>query len=144
MAGAQQPLIAALMSAARRLADTHLLLVVAPFDAAQRLGKEWPHGSSRLLGESEMPEAQVVLSTGDHVPVGNLTRRWALVQRVPYVVVQHGVLTTFAPPLPHGCHLLSWTEADPNYWTCGASRVQGITTASQLLWEANQGSVMSL
>lgn len=51
-------------------------------------------------------------------------------------VVQHGLLTPFAPPLPHDCTLLAWSEADGEFWRSGRHDVEVRVVGSQLLWHA--------
>ncbi len=51
-------------------------------------------------------------------------------------VVQHGLLTPYAPPLPRDCTLLAWSEADGEFWRSGRDDVDVIVVGSQLLWQA--------
>lgn len=53
-------------------------------------------------------------------------------------VIQHGLLTPFAPPLPRDCTLLAWSEADAEFWRSGRSDVDVEVVGSQLLWFAAQ------
>lgn len=55
-------------------------------------------------------------------------------------VVQHGLVTPFAPPLPRDCTLLAWSEADGAFWRAGRSDVHVEVVGSQLLWEAAQAA----
>lgn len=65
-----------------------------------------------------LPRGTVAVSTGHFLPAGALLHDAAAVHDDPFVVVQHGVLTPFAPPLPRTCTLLAWSEADARLW-CG-------------------------
>jgi hypothetical protein len=51
-------------------------------------------------------------------------------------VVQHGLLTPFAPPLPAECTLLAWSAADGEFWRAGRRDVEVRVVGSQLLWNA--------
>jgi len=51
-------------------------------------------------------------------------------------VVQHGLLTPFAPPLPRDCTLLAWSEADGEFWRAGRTDIDVRVVGSQLLWHA--------
>jgi hypothetical protein len=53
-------------------------------------------------------------------------------------VVQHGLLTPFAPPLPRDCTLLAWSAADGDFWRSGRRDVDIEVVGSQLLWVAAQ------
>lgn len=51
-------------------------------------------------------------------------------------VVQHGLLTPYAPPLPRDCTLLAWSEADAEFWRGARHDVEVEVVGSQLLWAA--------
>lgn len=50
-----------------------------------------------------------------------------------FMVVQHGVLTPFAPPLPPHSLLLAWSDADAAFWTGGRRDVLALSVGSELL-----------
>lgn len=58
-------------------------------------------------------------------------------RRVPHFVVQHGLLTPFAPPLPHGATLLAFSDDDAAFWASERSDIEGIAVGAQLLWDTS-------
>lgn len=85
----------------------------------------------RLLGG-----VRVTLSVGHYLPIGALANRWATALSAEQFVVQHGLLTPYAPPLPRNAHLFAFTDADGQFATLGRTDVTSTTVGSQLLWEA--------
>lgn len=85
-------------------------------------------------------QVAAVLSAGDHMPNGRVAAEVALAAECPHFIVQHGILTPFAPPPPSGAHLLTWSDQDLTFWRSGRRDVSGESTGSQLLWEAQQGT----
>lgn len=77
-----------------------------------------------------------VVSLGHYLPRGELAHHWTRTLRARSVVVQHGALTPYAPPLPPGAHLLAWSDADADYWRTGRTDVEHEAVGSQLLWHA--------
>ena len=55
---------------------------------------------------------------------------------IPFVIVPHGVVTPFAPPLPEGCHLFAWTLQDAEFGISGWSDVTTSVVGSQIIWDA--------
>ena len=53
-------------------------------------------------------------------------------------MVQHGLLVPQAPPLPVGCTLLAFSEADAEFWASGRRDVTTHAVGSQLLYLAAQ------
>lgn len=95
---------------------------------------------SRTLADLDELPASVrqVLSAGAFSAVSLPVHRWAVDGGVRFVVVQHGLLTPFAPPLPEGSHLLAWSEEDAAFWSEGRDDVTSGVVGSQLLWRAAQ------
>ncbi len=88
---------------------------------------------------SELPSTiRRVLSAGAFESVSLPVHGWARDRDVEFVVVQHGLLTPFAPPLPEASHLLAWSEADAAFWAEGRPDVATSTVGPQLLWRAAQ------
>jgi hypothetical protein len=120
-------------------ASGHPVAVVLNSDlidaAVQALGAP----ADQVISPSQTHAAPItisaVLSAGDHLDIGELSRRWAQTSSAPYIVVQHGILTPFNPPLPPGAHLLAWSEADARYW-CNGNDHPRVSVGSQLLWRA--------
>lgn len=77
-----------------------------------------------------------VASLGHHLPRGELAHRWARALGAQSIVVQHGALTPYAPPLPPGARLLAWSDADADFWRSGRADVEHEVVGSQLLWAA--------
>ena len=88
-----------------------------------------------------LPRLGIGLTIGAHLPVGALAHEALDVAGGVGIVVQHGVMTPFAPPLPEGTHLLAFSEADGHFW-CGARDDASFeVVGSQMLWEAAQRPV---
>jgi hypothetical protein len=88
---------------------------------------------------SELPSTiRRVLSAGAFDSVSLPVHGWARQRDVEFLVVQHGLLTPFAPPLPEASHLLAWSEEDAAFWAEGRPDVNTSTVGSQLLWRAAQ------
>lgn len=80
--------------------------------------------------------ASAVLGSGHYTSVGALAYAAARHQDVRFGVVQHGLLTPWAPPLPSGSHLLAWSAPDADFWTAGRRDVTGSVIGSALLSRA--------
>lgn len=89
---------------------------------------------------SDLPAADRVLSIGAHLQAGREASQWAQDRGIQQVVVQHGLLTPWAPPLPHGATLLSFTEQDGRFWASGRSDIVVRAVGSQALWSAAVGA----
>ena len=74
-----------------------------------------------------------MLSLGSFNPLSGEVAAWAKPRGARHVVVQHGLLTRWAPPLADGDHLLAWSDADAAYWSAGRSSITSETVGSQLL-----------
>lgn len=124
---------------------THLgdlpVAIVAPSDLSARLPGGW---TTERIPAAEVPPSLrgvgAVVSAGHFLPVGQATHHWARVLGARYVVVQHGLLTPFAPPLAPNAHLLAFSAADAEFWRAGRSDVTSERIGSQLLWQASQNS----
>ena len=81
---------------------------------------------------------RAVLSAGHYLTAGARAFSWSKILRAEYIVVQHGLVTPFAPPLPPQAHLLSFSEADASFWAGARADVTHETVGSQLLWEAGR------
>lgn len=95
--------------------------------------------TTQLSDLTELPDSiRTVVSAGSFEAVSLPVHAWARPRGVAFVVVQHGLLTPFAPPLPEGAHLLAWTEADAAFWAEGRGDVTTGVGGSALLWAAAQ------
>ncbi|WP_212746910.1 RNA-binding protein [Sinomonas gamaensis] len=96
-------------------------------------------------GHDVVPEALVgvraVLSVGHHLPNGALAEAWAEKLEAERVVVQHGLLTPHAPPLPANARLLAFSDADAAFAASGRDDILSVTVGSQLLWAAGSKGV---
>lgn len=93
----------------------------------------------RTVALSNLPALvtpRAVLAAGHYTKIGASAFALAEDLGVPFFVSQHGALTPFAPPLPRAAHLLSWSDADGEFWTSGRQDVTVTSTGSQLLWAA--------
>lgn len=79
---------------------------------------------------------RTVLSLGHYLRAGELALEWAVTRGVEYVVVQHGLLTPFAPPLPDEVTLYAFSHEDGAFWAGGRPGRTVRVVGSQILWEA--------
>ncbi len=101
--------------AARLPVDQVIVLApegVAPGIAAHR---SWTVTSPGAL-VGEVPDLRSVVSLGHHLPAGRLAHEVARRSGANHFVVQHGLLTPLAPPLPVDSTLLAWSEDDAAFW----------------------------
>lgn len=97
--------------------------------AQERVGQDLPDA---LRGLS------AAVSLGHYLPRGAAAHAWARAVGATSLVVQHGALTPYAPPLPPGAHLLAWSNADADFWRSGRRDVDHSIVGSQLLWRAGR------
>lgn len=79
---------------------------------------------------------RVAVASGTYLPMGALADLIVRSRGGRLVVVQHGLMTPFAPPLPADAHLLSASECDAEFWRSGRDDVTSETVGLQLLWDA--------
>lgn len=112
--------------------------VLSPGPAPDLVGR---HPVTRQHVGAEMPDTirgvGAVVSIGHHLPRGERAHQWARALGAPSIVVQHGALTPYAPPLPPQTRLLAWTDADAAFWGTGRTDVEHEVVGSQLLWRAS-------
>lgn len=100
---------------------------------------EW---EQRTVTESELgrslPNLAVVLASGHYLVGDAAAYRLARARGAQFIVVQHGLLTPFAPPLPPSSTLLAFSQADADFWISGRTDVTAQVVGSQLFWEAAQ------
>ena len=104
-------------------------------------GEDPAHWRTRAVtAPHEAPEVlqrvRAVAATGVHLPAGALAHRWAGRWGAVFAVVQHGLLTPFAPPLPQDSTLLAFSEQDAHFHTRHRPDVDTLVVGSQLLWSA--------
>lgn len=106
------------------------LLAPAPLDPAD-LPTQWQPRS--WSAGTPLPGVRQVLTLGTFNALAEQVVAWARRLGARHVVVQHGLLTRWAPPLADGDHLLAWSEADADYWSAGRSSITSEVVGSQLL-----------
>lgn len=114
--------------------------VLSSVDLAGRLpGENWQHTT---IATPEVADAlgsrAIGLSVGHYLAAGRELFRWSRGAGIPLAIVQHGLVTPFAPPLPEGSILLAWSDADAAFLASGRRDVTAHVVGSQLLWEAAQ------
>ena len=79
---------------------------------------------------------RAVVTIGHFLPVGAVANCWAGDLGAARVVVQHGLLTPHAPPLPPESHFLAFSDQDGAFVAAGRDDVVCSSIGSQLLWAA--------
>ncbi len=136
-------LLAALVEPARRLLSRGYgvsVVSTAPVLGLLDVPGQQRRIDARQLDETLSAATRAVLSAGDYLPAGAASYRAAKRLGIEYLVVQHGVITPLAPPLPAGAHLLAWSVADLDFWRNGNAKVAGTVCGSQILWQAARRS----
>jgi len=114
------------------------LAVVAPVDVRSHLpGGGWAaHQMPALDLAHDFPDVSLLLAAGHYLPLGAEAFRQSLSRGLGFAVVQHGLMTPLAPPLPSGAHLLAWNQPDADFWRSGRNDVTTSVVGSQLLHQA--------
>lgn len=113
--------------------------VVTPagLSPAELSGPEWEHRRiARPSAALDDLGITSLLTLGWHRAVGRSLHEWAREAEVPGAVVQHDVLTPFAPPLPPDTTLLSWTAEDGEFHRAERDDIEVRVVGSQRLWQA--------
>lgn len=101
------------------------------------LGQPIARFDSEHLPWDRFDSVQTVVSIGAHLPCGSLGHEIALRSGIRNSVVQHGLFTPFAPPLPAEARLLAWSAADAEFANqLSPGRLEADSVGSQLLWNA--------
>ena len=119
--------------------DADDFAVAAPSGQASQFGpdvREIPVRADALDACDQLQAVRVVVAPGHYLPIGAALYADARARGAKFVVVQHGLLTAYNPPLPPHAHVLAWSEADAAYWTAGRSDVTSAVVGSQLLMDA--------
>lgn len=101
--------------------------------------KDW--SEQEISGDELMrllPDVRIVLSAAQFLGRGAAAYEYARAIGAEYWMVQHGLLVPQAPPLPVGCTLLAFSEADAEFWASGRRDVTTHAVGSQLLYLAAQ------
>ena len=110
--------------------------VLAPAIATPHLPPARWLTSSVTTGPLLRDTVRSVLSAAHYLPLGESAYAEAGQTGAHYHVIQHGLLTPFAPPLPPDASALVWSDQDGHFWQSGRTDVGSRTVGSQLLWEA--------
>ncbi len=119
--------------------------IVAPFpldDVASGLDLDVRPLNAGLV-DGLVDASRCVVTAGQYLPVGAATERAAQRYGRPLLMVQHGALTPYAPPLPPDCTVLAWSDEDGEFWRSGRDDVHTETVGSQLLWDAREAASAS-
>lgn len=101
--------------------------------------KDW--SEQEISGDELMrllPDVRIVLSAAQFLSRGAVAYEFSRAIGAEYWMVQHGLLVPQAPPLPVGCTLLAFSEADAQFWASGRRDVTTHAVGSQLLYLAAQ------
>lgn len=101
--------------------------------------KDWTE--QEISGDELMrllPDIRIVLSAAQFLSRGAVAYDFSRAIGAEYWMVQHGLLVPQAPPLPVGCTLLAFSEADAEFWASGRRDVTTHAVGSQLLYLAAQ------
>ena len=101
--------------------------------------KDW--SEQEISGDelkSLLPDVRIVLSAAQFLGRGAAAYEFSRAIGAEYWMVQHGLLVPQAPPLPVGCTLLAFSEADAQFWASGRRDVTTHAVGSQLLYIAAQ------
>ena len=101
--------------------------------------KDWTE--QEISGDELMrllPDIRIVLSAAQFLSRGAVAYEFSRAIGAEYWMVQHGLLVPQAPPLPVGCTLLAFSEADAEFWASGRRDVTTHAVGSQLLYRAAQ------
>ncbi|WP_294631598.1 RNA-binding protein [Rothia mucilaginosa] len=101
--------------------------------------KDW--SEQEISGDelkSLLPDVRIVLSAAQFLGRGAAAYEFSRAIGAEYWMVQHGLLVPQAPPLPVGCTLLAFSEADAEFWASGRRDVTTHAVGSQLLYLAAQ------
>lgn len=93
-----------------------------------------------LEGMPVLAQLRIVLSAGHYLPFGKVAYELALAQGAEYIVVQHGLMTPYAPPLPAYSTLFAFSQKDADFWISGRQSIPSEVVGSQLFFEAAQKS----
>ncbi|MGO1283854.1 MAG: hypothetical protein ACTHUU_01950 [Brachybacterium sp.] len=101
-------------------------------------GPEWSHQCiPDPVAGLETLGITALLILGGHHAVGETLHAWARKTVVPAAVLQHDLLTPFAPPLPPDSTLLAWTAQDGAIHRADRDDVEVRVVGSQRLWQAS-------
>ncbi|TWE12003.1 prephenate dehydrogenase [Rudaeicoccus suwonensis] len=128
---------AAMLEPLRHLDPRHTAVLSPVADPGLPASGTWQPRA--YAGTHDLPATiETVCTLGAFLPIAGPVSQWAKQRGMRHIVVQHGLLTPWSPPLADGDHLLAWSEADAAYLTGGHDGVTSEIVGSQLLWSAAQ------
>ncbi len=99
-------------------------------------------GEARVVTAEDV-SAGAVIGIGHYAATGSALWRLSRRRNSRFFVLQHGLLTPFAPPLPHGARLLAWSSDDAAFWTADRSDAHATAVGSHMLSSARAESTAS-
>jgi len=90
--------------------------------------------------DTALPGLRCVLAVGNYMHLGALAHASACRSGASFLVVQHGIVTPFAPPLPAGAELLAWSQQDADFWIGERTDIGSKAVGGQLLHEAHSAN----
>lgn len=116
--------------------DPERTAVLSALDEAREL-VDWPtHEVSWRRGGPLPHSVEQVFTLGAYNDLAGPAREWARRREARHCVVQHGLITPWAPPLAPGDHFLAWSQDDADFQTDGRSDVTSEVVGSQMFWHA--------
>lgn len=134
---------AALLAPVRHLEPSRVAILTTPTTASS-LQLSNSERSLPIIDGSELdaaiPGLRCVLAVGNYMHLGALAYASAQRSGAPFLVVQHGIVTPFAPPLPAEAELLAWSEQDADFWIGGRTDIESHSVGGQLLHAARSAA----
>lgn len=135
--------VASLLAPAERLIDMGVPVgVIAPQECTSLLHARGYKARDLFSSKDHAPDSlgkvQEVIAVGNYLQVGEWAYKNSLHQGWGFNVIQHGLNTPFAPPLPHRSTLFAFSEADAKFWKSGRADIDFYVTGSQIFYEAYQ------
>ncbi|MGD8215858.1 prephenate dehydrogenase [Aestuariimicrobium sp. Y1814] len=127
----------------RHVDDLSRVAVLTQVEDPELPGGDWHR--VEFVGPSQIPgSVEQVLSLGAFNWLSSLVEPWAKGRGMRFIVVQHGLMTPWAPPLNDGDHLLAWSEADAHFWSADRPSITWEVVGSQMLWQAGHAPRVEL
>jgi len=92
-----------------------------------------PEGEWREVDDPSLRSVSTVATIGAHLTVGAWAHAEATRRGWREVVVQHGLLTPYSPPPPHGVVWLAWSEQDAEFIATNRPDLRTHVTGSAML-----------
>ncbi len=133
---------AALLAPAQELEKQGVAVaVLAPAKLGPQLEKRgWRQSLASIDSSPQQPRElaaiKEVLAVGHYLPAGRWAYEQGRAKGWTFRVVQHGLNTPFAPPLPAESHLFSFSDQDANFWISGRKDLSYTVAGSQLFYQA--------